>query len=314
MKTSHALGLVVLAIGVTLAIEEARIARIRGAQPAEASDSDLASRPSGPNRPVGDEGGPGAPTKTKREAKASPGAAAATDDDSESFDKTVRKMWENPAGKAMMNQGVKVAVAMMYEDFIVSLNLTKEESDYLKTLLGKEISDQQEMGMKFLGATPEERAALSEEMERRRKENEDAIKTFLNHEEDFQNYTAYRDRLPERQQLDGIRAVLSSKNVPLDPQTEGLLIDAMYKARTQTDAPDYSGPRAFEELAKGNVVENFEQAWIKQEERLMAQTRGILTEAQQEAFNEYRKQAKEMQLMGIKMADKMMSGKQGSTR
>ena len=29
----------------------------------------------------------------------------------ESLGKTVRKMWENPAGKAMMNQGVKMAVA-----------------------------------------------------------------------------------------------------------------------------------------------------------------------------------------------------------
>ena len=314
MKTSHALGLVVLAIGVTLAIEEARIARIRGAQPAEASDSDLASRSSGPNRPVGDEGAPGAPTKTKREAKASPGAAAATDDDSESFDKTVRKMWENPAGKAMMNQGVKIAVAMMYEDFINTLGLTPDETNYLKDLLGKEISDQQELGMKFMGATSEERTALQAEMEKRKADNEAEVKTFLNDEEDYKKYTAYKERLPERQQLEGIRAVMNGKNAPLDVDTESRLIDAMYDARVKMDAPDYSGPKAFEELAKGNVVENFEQGWQKQDERLAAATKDILNEDQQVAFKEYREQAKEMQLMGIKMAEKMMGDQKEGTK
>ena len=62
-------------------------------------------------------------------------------------------MWDNPAGKSMMNQGVKMAVAMMYQDFVDGLNLTKEEIDYFKNLLGKEMGDQQELGMKMLGAT-----------------------------------------------------------------------------------------------------------------------------------------------------------------
>jgi hypothetical protein len=313
MKTSHALGLVVLAVAATLAIEESRIARMRETQqPVTAGGGPASTRTPGLNSAAGD--GPSAPKKTNREAKTAASRPAPDEEDGESFGKTVRKMWDNPAGKAMMNQGVKVAVAMMYEDFIAGLDLTKDEADYIKTLLGKEISDQQEVGMKFLSATAEERTALGEEMEMRKKENEEAIKTFLNNEEDYKNYSAYRDRLPERQQLDGIRAVMSSKNASLDPQTEGLLIDAMYNARTQTDAPDYSGPKAFEELSKGNVVENFEMAWNKQEEKLMAQTRGILTEAQQEAFNEYRKQAKDMQLMGIKMAEKMMSEKEEPAR
>ena len=72
-------------------------------------------------------------------------------------------MWDNPAGKSMMNQGVKMAVGMMYQDFIDGLDLTKEEGDYFKNLLGKEIGDQQELGMKMLGATAEEQKTLAEE-------------------------------------------------------------------------------------------------------------------------------------------------------
>ena len=306
MKTPHALGLILLAVLATVAIEESRIAKLRSEIPAPAalaagtaSASSTAS--TGDRTPVSPR-----PSKTERKPKpATPDA----DPDSEDgdFSKTVRKMWENPAGKAMMNQGVKIAVAMMYEDFISTLGLTPDETTNLKDLLGKEFADQQELGMKFMSATPEERTALQADMEKRKADNEAAVKAFLNDEEDYKNYAAYKDRLPERQQLEGIRAVMTGKNAPLDADTESRLIDAMYDARVKMDAPDYSGPKAFEELAKGNLVENFEQGWQKQDERLAAATRDILNEAQQAAFKEYREQAKEMQLMGIKMTEKMMT-------
>lgn len=312
MKTPHALGLILLAVLATVLIEESRIAKLRselqtGAEIA-AKTASVAAAPS----PGGDSNPASArPSKTERKPKpTTPPAENAASDDGD-FSKTVRKMWENPAGKAMMNQGVKIAVAMMYEDFIGGLSLTKEESDYLKTLLGKEMSDQQEIGMKFMSATPEERTALQAEMEKRKVDNETAVKTFLNDEEDYKNYSAYKERLPERQQLDGIRAVMSSKDAPLDAATEARLIDVMYAARTGTDAPDYSGPKAFEELAKGNIAGNFEQGWQQQDERLAAETKGFLNEAQQAAFKEYREQAKEMQLMGLKMAEKMMQDQKG---
>lgn len=313
MKTPHALGMVFLAVAATLAIEESRIARLRDdvKQPMVGS-----SGKSGDGSAAGaaaDKTGKGegatAPAKTERQIKPKVDPAGAGKEE-ESFTKTVRKMWDNPAGKAMMNQGVKVAVAMMYENYLEGLSLNKEEGDYLKNLLGKSISDQQELGMKFMGATPEERTALTAEMEKRRVENEEAIKTFLNDEEDYKNYTSYRDRLPEHQQLDGIRAVMNGKGATMDEATEGKLIEAMYQARTQMDAPDYSGPKAFEEMAKGNITDNFERSWKEQDEKLTAQTNGILSAAQQEAFAEYRKQAKEMQAMGIKMAEQMMSGKE----
>jgi len=312
MKTPHALGMVFLAVAATLAIEESRIARLRDEMKPLAAAAAKSYAPAPSIAAAGDaEGGRGdlAPAKTTREAKPKADATGKGAEE-ESFTKTVRKMWDNPAGKAMMNQGVKIAVAMLYEDYIEGLSLTKEEADYLKTLLGKDISDQQEIGMKMLSAKPEEQAALTEETNKRKAANEEAIKTFLNDEEDYQNYTHYRDRLPERQQLDGIRAVMNEKGAPLDEATEGKLIEAMFQARTQADAPDFSGPKAFEEMVKGNVQENFEMAWQKQEEKLTAQTQGILSQAQQAAFADYRKEAKEMQMMGIKMAEQMMSGKQ----
>jgi hypothetical protein len=78
----------------------------------------------------------------------------------------------------------------------------------------------------------------------------------------------------------------------------------MYRARTESKAPDLSGPGAMEECAKGNIVEAFEKSWEIQQQALQPETAKILNDTQQAAFEEYQKQAKEMQLMGLKMAEK----------
>lgn len=307
MKTPYAIGLAAVAVLITIVIEESRISSLReSAGTAEQSPAPKMTAPV--STASTEEQSPPVRTKNRPDAApATPAKEAATTE--ESFAKTARKMWDNPAGKSMMSQGAKMAVAMMYQDFIDGLNLSKEEGDHFKTLLGKEIADQQELGMKMLGATPEEQKALAEELKKRGTDSEAEIKKFLNSEEDFKSFTDYKNHLPERQQLDGIRTAMTNKGVPLDADTESKLVDAMYRARTESKAPDLSGPGAMEELAKGNIVETFEKSWEIQQQALTGETAKILDEAQMAAFKDYQKQAKEMQLMGIKMAEQMMGGK-----
>jgi hypothetical protein len=313
MKTSHAAALAAAAVLVTVAIEEARIATLRAAlKSGEKSSSAAAPKSQAIASKAGDAPGT-APVRTKNRAEAKPPAATEPAEPAESAEeslaKTARKMWDNPAGKSMMNQGVKMAVAMMYQDFIEGLDLTKEESDYFRILLGKEMADQQELGMKMLGASEEERKTLAAELTQRSADAEAEIRKFLNSEEDFKAYKDYKNRLPERQQLDGIRATLSAKGLALDADTETQLVDAMYRARTESKAPDLSGPAGLNELASGNIVETFEKSWASQQEALRSEVGKILSEPQMAAFQEYQQQAKEMQLMGLKMAEQMMPGK-----
>ena len=61
------------------------------------------------------------------------------------------------------------------------------------------------------------------------------------------------------------------------------------------------------EFAKGNIVETFEKSWEIQQEALQGEMSKIPNAEQMTAFQEYQKQAKEIQLMGLKMAEKMMS-------
>jgi hypothetical protein len=304
MKTPYAIGLVAAAVLITVAIEESRISALR--QNIKTAEATVTPKPVVAAPAVSDDV-PAAPVRTKsRPAAATSTPAKDADSPDESFAKTARKMWDNPAGKSMMDQGAKMAVAMMYQDFIDSLNLTKEEGDYFKDLLGKEIGDQQELGMKMLGATAEEREKLAAELAKRASDSEAEIKKFLNSDEDIKAFTDYKNHLPERQQLDGIRTAMSSQGVPLDAATETKLVDAMYRARTEAKTPDLSGPGGMEEMAKGNIVETYEKSWEIQQQALRAETSKILNEAQMTAFQDYQKQAKEMQLMGLKMMEKMM--------
>jgi hypothetical protein len=314
MKTPYAIGAVITAVVITVAIEETRISSLR--RELERPVASAPVRAATPTAPAPEGGAtesetPGHTATTPKAKPANSPKPPATE--GESLAKTTRRMWDNPAGRSMMSQGVKIAVSMMYDDFIKGLNLTPEEADHFKELLGKEMSLQQEAGMKMMGASADERTALIAEMQRAGAEQSEAIKTFLNDEEDFQGYTAYKDRLPERQQLDGIRATMSGKGVPLDAATETRLLETMFKVRTETKAPDLTGPGALEEMAKGNIVESFERSWQSQQDTLRTGTAEFLSPAQQAAFEEYQKNMKEMQLMGLKMAEKMMNeGKSGS--
>jgi vacuolar-type H+-ATPase subunit H len=66
-----------------------------------------------------------------------------------------------------------------------------------------------------------------------------------------------------------------------------------------------------EAIAAGNLVETFEKSWEQQQEVLRTEAGGFLNEAQMTALQEQQEQFKEMQLMGLKMAEKIMPGKNG---
>ncbi len=309
MKIPYVVGLVVIAVAATFLIQESRMAGLRD-RLATAENSGGGTPDGRMIRPVSPPSDSETPPAIKTRVVDRPAPAqepASGESDEGDFGKTVRKMWDNPAGKSMMNQGVKMAVAMMYGDFIDGLDLTKEEADYFRDLLGSETATQQELGMKMMGATPEERKELMEEMERRNKENEEAIKTFLNNDGDYERFEAYQDRLPERQQLDGLRTAMAGNNTPLDGETEGQLVEAMHRARTQAGVKDLSGAEGMKSLAGGNLVRDFEDGWETQQAALRTEVAGILSEDQQKAFFEYQTQMKEFQLMSIKMAEKMMA-------
>ncbi len=60
-------------------------------------------------------------------------------------------------------------------------------------------------------------------------------------------------------------------------------------------------------MASGNAVDAFERDWEANSQKTLDEVGGILEGEQLDAFGNYLDQVKEMQLMGIKMAERMFS-------
>ncbi|GAA5482242.1 hypothetical protein [Haloferula sargassicola] len=297
-------GWVVVALLVAVvAVEEVRMQGLR---------KDLASTPppvasrseetAGSSMGAAEEGAEAMPPKLARRVETPDEPETEVSD----MGKTLRKMTENPVTRSMMAQSVKAMAAMWYADLVESFGLNKEEADYFLDLKSNLLADQQQIGMKLMGAKDdEERHALLAEMEESKKQTEEAVKSFLNNDEDFAAYQDFEKKLPEQQQLGGLRTAMTDAGAPLDPGQETALIDAMYEARTSYKGTDWNGAEGMEALADANVKDRFEQDWNAQSEIINRKVGDVLNEEQMAAFQSYRDQVKEMQLMGLEMASKM---------
>ncbi len=320
MKTSAWLAVVVaVAAGVT-AIEESRIGRLRG-QLADARQD--APEKASTRAPAGADTAPARPervmkplaaTRGDRQPDAADAAPQAADSPAESMQQSLRKMVENPAGRAMMNQGIRAMAGVWYAALVKDLELSPEEQEYFLDLIGAGFSRQQEVSMKMLGAKDAaERESIASELKAIENDQKEAIKDFLNNDEDNRRFLAYQERLPEYQQLDGLRAVMNEASAPLTPEQEAQVVDAMFRARTATPGSSQwqqGGTQGLEAIASGDAEKQFEQYWAAAAQQAATEVGTVLQGEQLAAFKRYQEQTKEMQLMGIRMAGQMFRGQQ----
>lgn len=226
----------------------------------------------------------------------------------EDFGKAMRKMAENPAAQEMFKTGQVAAARMMYGDLLKKLNLSKEEEDYFLGVLAGEFADQQQMGMRMMGIkNAEDRKALMEEMEVNKQKRKEQITKFLNNDEDVAEFEKNQERLPERQQIGGIKAAIAQTGSPLSAEQETQLVDVMHRVRTSSgESKKWDGANAVEMFARPDVEEVFEQDWAAGQEALKGEVSNILNEEQAAAFFESQAQTKQMHLMGIRMMKNMM--------
>ncbi|MGJ8697047.1 MAG: hypothetical protein ACSHYF_12070 [Verrucomicrobiaceae bacterium] len=254
------------------------------------------------------------PSSTQRressiaERSAEEGAEEEGNSSLEEFGTAMRKMADNPAAKAMFAQAHIAQARMLFGPLLEKLNLSKEEEDYFLGLVSGDFADQQQIGMKMMGAgSAEERQALVEEMEKNKEDRKKQIKEFLNNDEDAADYEAYADRLPEHQQMAGIRGAIATSGMPLTAEQETQLVEVMHEMRTGSEeAKKWDGAGAMEMMAKPNVEEIFEADWAKGQEAYKERLDGVLEPVQLDAFMESQAQMKQMHLMGIKMMSNMM--------
>jgi len=292
-----------MALIITIAVEEFRISKLRNNQRIEtASDSKSA-----PEKTISQNAALSAGRKgTLRQATRNP--SNKEDKEPSEIGKSMRKMADNPALKAMLAQGQIATAQSLYGKLLEQFDLSEEEKDYFLKLVAGELADQQEMGMKLMGTKDSgEREALVEESERKKEERKELIKEFLNNDDDMASYEDFNDRLPEHQQMPGIQAAFDAKGMSLSSEEQTALAEAMYQTRKESNmGTRWEGASGMELLEQDNVVELFEQDWNDQQALLRNRLNGVLGDDKLEVFQTTQEQMKELQLMGIKMVSGMM--------
>ncbi|MGC6567501.1 MAG: hypothetical protein ACON38_18045 [Akkermansiaceae bacterium] len=224
---------------------------------------------------------------------------------------SLRKIMENPIGKAMMSEEGRIKAARIYRGLIKEMDLTDEEEEYFTGLLSADVGAEDAVGLQLFNAkTDQERLAILEKVESDKEARREEIKKFLNNEEDYQRFRHYQDRRREYEQLSTIRSAISESGSPLSDPQEKQLIEAMYAARDESGMlHEWEGREGMNQFARPGVADRFTNDWAEMQEILATKTDGILEPPQQEAFTSQQNQIRDLALFGIKMAEGMMKSK-----
>lgn len=295
-----------------VAIEEFRIAGLRdeiaGLKTSLAAAGDTASpdATASPTATIDAAPSPKILSKQERDARA---AAARAKENASEFGAAVRKIYENPAGRAMIREENRRRAESIYSRLIGEFDLSEEEADHFLDLLAPSVGEQDRVGMALFNAkSDEERMNLIDQMEADQQARREAIQTFLNDEEDFSKYEAYHARKSEYEQISSIRTVMEESGSPLSYEQESQLIEAMFEARTETGLSEkWEGRQGFYQYAKPGISKRFESDWGDMQGNLEGRIGGFLDEAQQEALQQHQDQIEQFILMGIRMAEAMIA-------
>lgn len=296
MKPQSAIATVVVAVLATIVIEESRIARMRKeilrlqALPTDTAAIEFAEPP--PERP-----GKAIPPAENPDPDADPDAQVLPDPDAAPRAggdpkptrfrglRTVPDDYPEPDPERIKRMALGT-----YSNLYRELALTPRESAFFDDLLLARDATQQDLAMKWLEATPDQRPATAQEMADSLSSSDQNVRAFLGRESDFETFAAFIALQPERQLLAQLSPMMEAANVALELDKEQKLVEAMHRARVGTGSLDWTSPDALAALAAGGAAARFESEWARQDAALKPEVAKFLSAAETAAFFEAREQ------------------------
>ena len=224
------------------------------------------------------------------EARSADLAAGLTEGgDSQSPDEVVgqliRALMQTDAGRKMaLEESVENAeerFAPLLEDFAFS----DEERAHFLELAGAELGSEDMLWMELLMAKDEDRERIMQTWETDRERRLREMKAFLNDEEDWDRYRRYQARVPEYEQMDGLRTVMMDEGVPMTAEQEAQLVDLLYRARVESGMRErWEGRGVLEQLSEPGMVQRLRDDWKSGVSSMGDAPRQILSGRQAEIF------------------------------
>jgi len=223
---------------------------------------------------------------------------------------SMAKMFQDPKMRETMKAQQMIQIEMQYAKLIGNLQLDDKEAAHFKQLLSDRLTDRTELGFQMMDKTmtPAQRKAAGDAYEAKKKASDEAIRTFLNDDNDYKSFQHWEDTEQERMQLVMGRSAFEGAGVPLSPQQEEQLINLMAQVRKQpSDVPNWSDPRTMDPTKMSSDFLPKLMAQLKaQQETVRNGATSFLTAEQLAALAKMQEQMLTMTEAGMKMSRAMM--------
>ncbi|MBJ07060.1 MAG: hypothetical protein CMO40_08115 [Verrucomicrobiaceae bacterium] len=197
----------------------------------------------------------------------------------------IRALMQTEGGKRMALEESVENAEERFAPLLAEFALSDEERTHFLTLAGAELGSEDMLWMELLIAEGGDRESIMKKWEVDRKQRLEEIRNFLNNEEDWDRYLEYSDRIPEYEQMEGLREVMTEQGAPMSAEQEGQLVDLLYSARVESGMRDrWQGRGILEQLSKPGLVQRLRDDWESGVASLGDTPRQILSSQQAEIF------------------------------
>jgi hypothetical protein len=219
----------------------------------------------------------------------------------------VRELLKNPAMRAMMDQQQAVMIETSYTPLFNQLQLTEEEKEHFKKLLVEKQKAETDLGLKLLdpNLSPAERQNILAQAEKNKQTFDQAIKTFLNDEGDWNSFQNWETTKPDRTLYDSIgRSLFAGSPEPLTPQQEQMLINTMTQMRTSPTPEQQALAKAMQDptqMTEANIKRFLELTAVNHQ-RILDQAAQSMTPTQLATLKNFLSQVMKNAEISLKMS------------
>lgn len=192
-----------------------------------------------------------------------------------------------PPRAELIASGVRMGLEKDYGDFIASLQLSEEESEYFMALLTVRKEVDRDLTLRWLNAPAAEKDLLFQQINDRQFENTEAISRFLNHPDDLAAFLEYEQQIPERQSLDGF---------DLEESARHRLIGILHGLRIESGEESSTRLASLDSIIRTGSTDAIEEQWKAADQKLPDLLSEIFTEAETQDFVKHWSLVRERQL------------------
>jgi hypothetical protein len=221
------------------------------------------------------------------------------------------QMMNTPAMREIMARTQRTALEKMFADLMNQLGLSPEDRARFIDLVAEKRMNATEAGLKMMSGnlTPEERAALAQQMKDGNADSDTKIREFLGNDTSYAAYQDYVAQQPVRTQVTALSTSLAAAGQPMSPEQSTALATVMTETRKNfTFTHDFSDPANSDPqtMLNGPAMDTYFQEQEQLQSRIADHAAAFLSPDQVAALRQAQAARLDLTRTSMNMARQMM--------